>query len=43
MGYSNTSPKNFNQPLNLNHKTNNHSLPGETKVLQIVQICYQDQ
>ena len=31
MGYSNTSPKNFNQPLNLNHKTNNHSLPGETK------------
>jgi len=30
IGYSNTSPKNFNQPLNLNHKINT-ALPGETK------------
>ena len=41
MGYSNTSPKNFNQPLNFNHKMN-YSLPGETKVLQQVRIFYQN-
>ena len=30
MSYTNTSPKNFNQSLNFNHKMNNHTLPGET-------------
>ena len=42
MSYTNTSPKNFNQSLNFNHKMNNHTFQVKQKVLQIVQIYYQN-